>query len=451
MGTLNNLLQVASLISVLFIQPSGGIVRKDQGPVVRDVHVFEESVRFEDTTFAALRVCVRFDRPVYVRRSNSLIQVHRASDLELMDSVILDCESKGNDLSSLRLYPTPFNVTNVVSSLFRTFREACPIGTQFSGVIFIDDAQRDILQDFSCNLSFKSKRLVGSQGNVVRNDSVLLPRPLEDEKRKSFVYQYEPKTCTGKKKEMTLLELDTMAAEHGLLTGSQALGVGIFKIIFDPVLNTVMKPVMNAIVNSFTPELDTLFEKMEADVKNQATGDIAEVTAAHVSATLTNILVDGISSRIITRVSESLTDDLGLYLQSSISEVLLPNLVSSLMKSLSLSVPETLNRVLPDLLSRSILPTMTDTLTRSLTHSLTHTISISLGNGRSRNDDEFCRLCYNSGTHCEECHNSASSVYYTSYYATYYSDFYSEYYAKYYTDAIRLIDEKRHPLSKDSE
>ena len=129
-----------------------------------------------------------------------------------------------------------------------------------------------------------------------------------------------------------------------------------------------MKPVMNAIVNSFTPELDTLFEKMEADVKNQATGDIAEVTAAHVSATLTNILVDGISSRIITRVSESLTDDLGLYLQSSISEVLLPNLVSSLMKSLSLSVPETLNRVLPDLLSRSILPTMTDTLTRSLTH-----------------------------------------------------------------------------------
>ena len=95
------------------------------------------------------------------------------------------------------------------------------------------------------------------------------------------------------------------------------------------------------------------------------------------SATLTNILVDGISSRIITRVSESLTDDLGLYLQSSISEVLLPNLVSSLMKSLSLSVPETLNRVLPDLLSRSILPTMTDTLTRSLTHSLTHTISIS--------------------------------------------------------------------------
>ena len=82
---------------------------------------------------------------------------------------------------------------------------------------------------------------------------------------------------------MTLLELDTMAAEHGLLTGSQALGVGIFKIIFDPVLNTVMKPVMNALcVNSFTPELDTLFEKMEADVKNQATGDIAEVTAAHV-------------------------------------------------------------------------------------------------------------------------------------------------------------------------
>ena len=102
-------------------------------------------------------------------------------------------------------------------------------------MIFIDDAQ--IAEDVSCNLSFKSKRLVGSQGNVVRNDSVLLPRPLR-RRRKSFVYQYEPKTCTEKKKEMTLLELDTMAAEHGLLTGSQALGVGIFKIIFDPVLNT---------------------------------------------------------------------------------------------------------------------------------------------------------------------------------------------------------------------
>ena len=180
-----------------------------------------------------------------------------------MNSIKLDCESKGNDLYLLRLYPTPFNITNVVSSLFRTFREACPIGTQFSGVIFIDDAQ--IVEDVSCNLSFKSKRLVGSQGDVVRNVAACCypPRPLEDEKRKSFVYQYEPKTCIEKKKEMTLLELDTMAAEHGLLTGSQALGVGIFKIIFDPVLNTVMKPVMNAIVNSFTPELDTLFEKMK--------------------------------------------------------------------------------------------------------------------------------------------------------------------------------------------
>ena len=62
-------------------------------------------------------------------------------------------------------------------------------------------------------------------------------------------------------------------------------------------------------------------------------------------------------------------------------------------------------------------------------------------------DDESCRLCYNNGTHCETCHNSASSVYYTSYYATYYSDFYSEYYAKYYTDSIRLVDEKAHPSS----
>ena len=73
MGTLNNFLQVASLILVIFISPSGGIVRNDdQGPVVRDVHVFEESVRFEDTTFAAPEFASDSDRPVYVRRSRVL-------------------------------------------------------------------------------------------------------------------------------------------------------------------------------------------------------------------------------------------------------------------------------------------------------------------------------------------------------------------------------------------
>ena len=418
---------------------------------MRDVHVFEESVRFEGNTIEALRVCVRFDRPVYVKRSSNLVQVHRASDLNLMGSITSECRtSEDKEMFPLILNPTPFNITNVVSALFRTFGEGCLSGTQYSGLIFIDDIQRNLIwkRNIPCYLSFKSRRLVGSEGHFVQNETVLLPS-LREQKRKSFVYQYEPKKCV-ENKEMTLLELDNMASEHGLLTGTQALGVGIFKIIFDPVLNTVMKPVMNAIVNSFTPELDTLFEKMEADVKNQAPGDIGEVVAAHVSATLTNILIDGISSRIVSRVSESLADDLGLYLQSSISEVLVPNLVSSLMKSLSLSVPEALNRVLPDLLSRSILPTMTDTLTRTLTHSLTHTISISLGNGDGK-DDEFCRMCYSTGTHCQECHNSASSMYYTSYYATYYSDFYSEYYAKYYTDAIRLVNEKRHPLSKSKE
>ena len=300
-------------------------------------------------------------------------------------------------------------------------------------------------KETTCRLVFDSNRLLDSNREIVRGE-LPLPRPLDSAYEEAFVYEYEPDMkCKENNHITSLVELDSMASEHGLLTATQALKVGIFKIIFDPVLNTVMKPVMNAIVNSFTPELDTLFEQMEADIKQQAPGDIGEVTAAHVSATLTNILTDGISSRVVSRVSDSLTQDLGLYLQDTLSEAIVPNLQTSLMRSLSKSIPEQVNRVLPDLLSRSLLPALTDTMTRTLTHSLTHTISVSLG-GINR-DDESCRLCYNNGTHCETCHNSASSVYYTSYYATYYSDFYSEYYAKYYTDSIRLVDEKAHPSS----
>jgi hypothetical protein len=435
------LLYITTIDSVL---PQYIINSKSKSYFIRDVQTFQESVEFEDDTVSAIRVCVRFDQPTYVvEETNRLIQIHRVRDVVLDGAAVVRCTSQNHVL-----YPVTRNVSRPVVSLFKTMNDNCPPGTQYNALIFDVSPHENMT---SCKISFDSDILVNSNREIVRDEALLPPRPYSS--RNAFVYQYEPtKECSTKENYITtLVELDTMASSHGLLTGTQALKVGIFKMIFEPVLKTAMKPVMNAIVNSFTPELDALFEILEADVKEQAPGDIGEVVAAKVSATLTNLLIDGISSRLVSQVSDSLAEDLGLYLQSTISEAVVPKLVSSLMKSLSSSVPETLNRVFPDLLVRSILPPVTDTLTRSITHSLTHTISISLGGGKQQHEEEFCRLCYNSGTHCGECHNSASSVYYTSYYATYYSDFYSEYYAKYYTDAIRFVDKKTHPLSYDGD
>lgn len=458
------LLLLSSFFEVTTSSSRHGVVIKSKNnrPTVESIEIFLESVVFQGNRYDASRICVVVDRPLYIKGRNNddrLIQIERSSDIELKKYVNATCFAKDNIHHSLDLYPTPTNVTNALASLFRTFREVCPAGTQYTALIFHDDDDISLpilMKTHECYMNFDVDKLVGSNHEPMRNRSVqlLLGSSFSSIRKESHMYQYVPLKCheedKGKNYVTSLVELDSMASSHGLLTATQALRVGIFKIIFDPVLNTVMKPVMNAVVNSFTPELDTLFEQLEADVEAQAPGDIAEVVAAHVSATLTNVLTDGISNRIVSRVTDSLTSDLGLYLQDTVSEAVMPNLRTMLMKSLTKSVPQDLNRVLPDLLKRSLLQNVVGTLTRTLTHSLTHTISISMG-GQGKHDEEFCRLCYQTGTHCEACHNSANSLYYTSYYATYYSDFYSEYYSKYYEDAIRLVDEKQHPLGAKKE
>lgn len=447
-------------------------------PKVVDVSVRTENVRLvipsttdetsRETTTAitakAVRVCVTFDQPIYVHsKIDRYTQVQSASDSQLKRAARITCDER-----DVRLFPSPRNVSNDLVSMFRT-TDRCPSRAQFRGLVFLkptdghllggDDESTDMLDvarfnAATCRLSFSSGVISGATGLFVSDKDHDLPNiktSRGDEENVLTIYQFVPKSCDKTDDGMSLVELDSMAASHGLLTATQMLRNPL-KLIFDPVLNSVMKPVMNVVVNAFSPELlETLTEQMQHSLNEQVPGDVAEMVAAYCSASITNVVSDAITARLVKRLSDSLTADLGPYLRDTVSEAVFPKLRTSLMDTLSRSIPDRINRALPDLLSRSLLPSLTETLTQSLTHSLTHTLSLSLMESGDDADRESCATCYKDGTRCEQCKSSTLSMYYTGYYATYYSDVYADYYAEYYKEALKNVDKVRHPMSYEGD
>lgn len=465
----------------------------------------------------AARICVSFNEPLYVykdpsNRSKGIMQIHRASAEHLDFAAELTCFVKAQgQRKHVGLFPASYNASTTASavSLFRSFvsqETACPRHTQYSALVFLTPTPSSMLAraegrgeggrqedgdendsdtvyvldqgdlNEKCTLSFPPllrhasyhDLLVNANGDIL-SDSVALDESVDniaiqdDRATTVHMFQYTPKDpCIGESEDMTdassgvtsLLELDTAASAANLLDSRAFAKMKIFKIIFEPVLNTVMQPVLNPIVNTIAPDiLSVLTEDMQHKVNAQTPGDVAEMVALKVTAVLTNTLTDSITARLTNRVSESLTADLGPYLEETVSEVVLEKLETSLQEILEHSIPDQVNRALPDLLSRSLARSLTGELTQSLTHALTHSVSTALADQNSKHaaadDGESCRTCYYEGKNCNLCHNSPASSRYSSYVATYYSDVYASYYASYYKKALVDFDEDQHPILKE--
>ena len=428
-------------------------------------------------------------------RSRGLLQLRRASQAHIDNAAELTCALGIENISKrVNIFPATTTASNATSSaeettasLFRSFvsqSTSCPRDAQYSALVFLKPTPSSLFAserangdetvayaldanalNERCTLSFPPllRRaayhdiFVNANGDIL-SDSIVLSNAANesfDDDPTSVVrmFQYTPKDpCQGDAEDKdgassSLLELDTAASTANLLDSRALAKMKIFKIIFEPVLNTVMQPVLNPIINMISPDiLAVLTEDMQHKVNAQTPGDVAEMVALKVTAVLTNTLTDSVTARLTTRLSESLTADLGPYLEETVSEVVSEKLETSLREILEHSIPDQVNRALPDLLSRSLSRSLTGELTQSLTHALTHSVSTALADLNSGNE-ESCRSCYYEGKNCNSCHNSPASSRYSSYVATYYSDVYASYYASYYKKAMADYDEKMHPAS----
>jgi|TARA_B110000091_G_C13739605_1_gene442733 hypothetical protein len=113
------------------------------------------------------------------------------------------------------------------------------------------------------------------------------------------------------------------------------------------------------------------------------------------------------------------------------------------------AIPQKIQNTIPYLMARSLPITLTKRLTRSLTHALVPTLSRSLSSTSKQSHQRYwCDLCYRKALHCNYCHDSPQSQYYTNFYANYYSDYYVNYYEPYYTQALTDLDKKQHPAAE---
>ena len=117
---LHKILRVLVIQSVL-VQ----IVNSNTNNNLKSVETFSESVQYENESIRATRVCARFDRPVYVERSNRLRQLHRVNDVLLDGIAAVRCSSNHVPI----LYPITQNVSRSIVSLFHGLREKCSPGT----------------------------------------------------------------------------------------------------------------------------------------------------------------------------------------------------------------------------------------------------------------------------------------------------------------------------------
>ena len=251
---LRTLLRVVVIQSVLILISSNNL---------KEIQTFSESVQYKDKSIRATRICARFDRPVYLDGPDRLRQIHRVNDVLLDNIAVVRCSSNISH-HNLILYPITQNVSRSIVSLFRGLKEKCPRGTVvFAGnvtLIMLSYIMRSnrmssknnhsnkgtqyqaltfhsVQSEETCRLVFESNNLVDSKREIVRGEAPF-PRPLDSMHQEVFLYEYEPEQSCNVREEnqiTTLVELDSMASEHGLLTATQALKVGIFKIIFDPV------------------------------------------------------------------------------------------------------------------------------------------------------------------------------------------------------------------------
>ena len=218
------------------------------------------------------------------------------------------------------------------------------------------------------------------------------------------------------------------------------------KQILGPVVDGVMKPVVNVVAQQVGPELSApLTEDMAHGLNEELPGDVAAMLEQTLTANLTNLLTDSITMRLADSLTTSLTDELGTYLDTSITDAAQPRLHTALHNILSETIPKRLNRDVPTLLIRSLKIGLVQTLTRTVTHSLVPSLALSLTH--NKHQDYFCYVCFHYHLYCRLCHYSPQSTYYLQYYSGYYSDYFATFYADYYTQALINIDTLEHPLS----
>lgn len=197
----------------------------------------------------------------------------------------------------------------------------------------------------------------------------------------------------------------------------------------DTILEFIMKLVLPALLNPFAEYYvkevsgrvsDEMEHKIVADVPE----DVVKLLTPPLTYNVSNLLTDSLTASVSKSLITSLTMEFGAPIVLQLVENLMKSLYNVLNPFLDVAVPEKLANVLPYLLERSLPITLTRRLTRSLTHALVPTLSRSLSSSTSSSHQKYwCDMCARKALHCNYCHDSPQSQYYTNFYANYYSDY----------------------------
>jgi hypothetical protein len=225
----------------------------------------------------------------------------------------------------------------------------------------------------------------------------------------------------------------------------------------DTILEFIMKLLLPAIINPFTEYYeDEIGGRVSEEVGHKIVGqvpvDVVKLLTPPLTYNVSNLLTDALTASVSKSLITSLTMEFGAPISKEISSNLMTSLYNELNVFLDTAIDQKIVNVLPYLMSRSLPITLTKRITRSLTHALVPTLSRSLSStSKSSHQRYWCDLCYRKALHCNYCHDSPQSQYYTNFYSNYYSDYYVEYYEPYYTQALTDLDKVQHPSAKQQQ
>ena len=189
--------------------------------------------------------------------------------------------------------------------------------------------------------------------------------------------------------------------------------LSFFQALLNPFAEYYVKEVSGRVSDEMGP-------KIVADVPE----DVVKLLTPPLTYNVTNLLTDALTASVSKNIITALTMEFGAPIVLQLTENLMKSLYEVLDPFMNVAIPEKLTNVLPYLMERSLPITLTRRLTRSLTHALVPTLSRSLSSGSKNSHQRYwCDMCSRKALHCNYCHDSPQSQYYTNFYANYYSDY----------------------------
>lgn len=174
-------------------------------------------------------------------------------------------------------------------------------------------------------------------------------------------------------------------------------------------------------------------------LNNHVEHTTADTSQAVLKMEITNLVVQGLTSRvreslissltetIYESASESITLDMRRRVSSSLTASLSRVLTESIDRDVAERLPLIVDNVAPDRLTRVLLSNVAPLITKSLSHAIVPSLVQTITH--SPLQDYYCYFCYHHGAYCTYCHYAPVQLFYAQYYAEYFSSYYGNYYA----------------------